>query len=182
MEYISLAQTWLTDTFGPLGPLYAIGSLGVFLVLLTLPIFLNARKDPLDKLKESQHQPSTLENGQSLRHRNSAEKFDKYAKFLEPEDEGEYSATRLKLLQAGYRSKSAVRTYNFAQVALGAGVDAQDLIRHVIRLILALSIYRAEALLWISGKRLKKLRVTKADSSAENSFSGNYAPTFIKLV
>ena len=110
MEYINLAQTWLTDTFGPLGPLYAIGTLGVLLVILTLPLFIGQPKDPLDKLKEAQNGSVELDDGKTLRHRSAADKFDKYAKFLEPEDEGEYDATRLKLLQAGYRSKAAVRT------------------------------------------------------------------------
>ena len=120
MEYLTLASDFLIEKLGPLGPLYAVGVFGFLLVLLTLPIFLNKQKDPLDKLKEKQRASTKLDNGQSLRHINKAEKLDKYSKFLEPDDEGEYSATRLKLLQAGYRSKSAVRTYNFPQLALGA--------------------------------------------------------------
>ena len=121
MEYLTLANDFLIEKLGPLGPLYAVAVFGFLLVLLTLPIFLNKQKDPLDKLKEKQRASTKLDNGQSLRHINKAEKLDKYSKFLEPEDEGEYSATRLRLLQAGYRSKSAVRTYNFAQLALGSG-------------------------------------------------------------
>ena len=116
MEYINTANDFLIETFGPLGPLYAIGVLGVLMVLLTLPMFLGQPKDPLDKLKQNQHNTGTLDDGQSLRHGNAtAEKFDKYSKFLEPEDEGEYDATRLKLLQAGYRSKSAVQSVNLAR-------------------------------------------------------------------
>jgi tight adherence protein C len=38
---------------------------------------------------------------------------------LEPKDEEEYSAIQLTLIQAGYRTKSAVRTYHFAQFVLG---------------------------------------------------------------
>lgn len=121
MEYLSQINAFLTERFGELGPLFAIGLLGLLLIMLTLPIFLVQKKDPLKKLQKSQRSSIRTEDGQSLRHVNKAEKFDKYSKFLEPEDEGEYSATRLKLLQAGYRSKSAVRTYNFAQIALGAG-------------------------------------------------------------
>ena len=122
IEFLTLAQTWLVDNFGPLGPLYAIGIVGFVMVLLTLPMFIGQPKDPLDRLKEMQNESVVTNDGQKLRHRSAAEKFDKYAKFLEPEDEGEYSATRLKLLQAGYRDKNAVRTYNFIQVALGAGL------------------------------------------------------------
>lgn len=123
MEMLQTVNEVLIDKLGPLGPLYAVGVLGFLMVLLTLPIFLNQRKDPLSKLKESQKRATPAgDNGQSLRFEaNKMEKLDKYSKFLEPEDEGEYSATRLKLMQAGYRSKSAVRTYNFAQFALGLG-------------------------------------------------------------
>jgi tight adherence protein C len=38
---------------------------------------------------------------------------------LEPKNEEEYSAIQLKLIQAGYRTKSAVKTYHFAQFVLG---------------------------------------------------------------
>ena len=47
------------------------------------------------------------------------DKLAKYSSFLEPQDEQQYSDTKLKLLQAGYRSKDAVRTYHFLQFALG---------------------------------------------------------------
>jgi len=121
MEFLTNINDMLVEKLGPLGPLYAIGVLGVLLILVTLPIILAAPKDPLEKLKKHQQSGGKLDDGQMLRQRNAAEKFDKYAKFLEPVDEGEYSATRLKLLQAGYRTKSAVRTYNLIQVVLGAG-------------------------------------------------------------
>ena len=45
------ANTWLTDNFGDLGPLLIIGVLGMFLILLTLPIMLKKEKDPFDQLK-----------------------------------------------------------------------------------------------------------------------------------
>ena len=51
--------------------------------------------------------------------RGKVNKLDKYSSFLEPQDEKAYSETRLKLLQAGYRSKDAVRTYHFLQFLLG---------------------------------------------------------------
>jgi len=49
----------------------------------------------------------------------NVDKLEKYSNFLEPQDEKEYSEVRLKLLQAGYRSKDAVRTYHFLQFTLG---------------------------------------------------------------
>jgi tight adherence protein C len=93
-------QTMITDMFGPYGPLMIVGLLGVFLILMTLPILLKREVDPLDKLKAG----------------NTAEK---YSNFLEPQNAEEYSAAKLKLLQAGYRSKNAVRIFNFLQFALG---------------------------------------------------------------
>lgn len=126
MEFLNTINDLLIEKLGPLGPLYAIGVLGVLLIIVTLPIMLAKPKDPLDKLKKAQQAGVTLQDGKTLRQSNMADKIvGKYGnnlKFLEPEDEGEYSATRLKLLQAGYRTKSAVRTYNLIQVALGAGL------------------------------------------------------------
>jgi len=74
--------------------------------------------DPLDKLKHS----NNALNGEAqdgLRASQGTDKLDRYSSFLEPQDKEEYSAIRLKLIQAGYRTKSAVKTYHFAQFALG---------------------------------------------------------------
>ncbi|NNK78581.1 MAG: type II secretion system F family protein, partial [Litoreibacter sp.] len=118
-------NTFLIDLLGPLGPLIAVGLLGVTLILITLPIMLRKRVDPLDKLRdearrktEKKKDPGT-ENTKSLRHAAGTNKLDKYANFLEPQDEEELAGMKLKLLQAGYRQKSAVRTFHFAQFALG---------------------------------------------------------------
>ena len=48
-----------------------------------------------------------------------SEKLDKYANFLEPQNVEEYSTIKLKLVQAGYHSKNAVRMYYLAQFTLG---------------------------------------------------------------
>ncbi|MDJ0637543.1 MAG: type II secretion system F family protein [Paracoccaceae bacterium] len=116
------ANTWLTDNFGELGPLLIIGVLGMFLVLLTLPILLKKEKDPFDQLRDAARAGARQEgDGPRLRRGRgkNVNKLDKYANFLEPQDEKQYSEVRLKLLQAGYRSKDAVRTYHFLQFLLG---------------------------------------------------------------
>ncbi len=122
MSYIDQANTLLTDQFGELGPLLVIGVLGMFLVLMTLPILLKKEKDPLDKLRDAAR-ANTDEGEAKARLRRGrgkgVDKLDKYSSFLEPQDEKEYSDMRLKLLQAGYSSKDAVRTYHFLQFALG---------------------------------------------------------------
>ena len=113
---------FLTELLGPAGPLIATGGLGILLVLLTLPILLKRRADPLDRLKQ-QTQPAKTKGvgGERLRAETKKDKLEKYSSFLEPKDAAEYSAVQLKLLRAGYRSKTAVRTFHFLQFALGAG-------------------------------------------------------------
>lgn len=116
-------KTMLTDQLGPFGPILAVGILGMFLILFTLPILLKKKEDPLDKLKNNNRSPAKVATQtQRLRTGSSKDKLEKYSDFLEPQDEQEYSAIRLKLLQAGYRSKNAVRTYHFLQFALGIGL------------------------------------------------------------
>lgn len=112
-------QTLLTDSFGPFGPLLAIGILGMFMILMTLPILMKKRVDPLDKLKNPNRQEKQPEKAKQLRTNNKKDKLEKYSNFLEPQDEEQYSAARLTLLQAGYRGKNAVRTFHFLQFALG---------------------------------------------------------------
>lgn len=122
MEFLNRINTMLTDNFGELGPLLVVGILGLFLILLTLPVMLRKREDPLDKLRKTAQAAAKGSKDQRLRYDTKNDKLEKYSDFLEPQDEEEYSAARLKLLQAGYRGKQAVRTYHFLQFALGLGL------------------------------------------------------------
>jgi tight adherence protein C len=117
------------NQLGDFGPLLVVGLLGMFLVLLTVPFLLKKQEDPLDKLKKAKAN-ANIKNGpeQRLRSDTKKDKLEKYSDFLEPKDAEEYSAVKLKLVQAGYRSKNAVRTYHFAQFALGSGMLALGLI------------------------------------------------------
>jgi tight adherence protein C len=121
MEFMTNLQTMLIDLLGPFGPLIVVGMLGLLLIGLTLPVLLRKPADPLDKLNNTAREP-TVANTQSgrLRAPSGKDKLGKYSNFLEPQDEAEYSAIRLKLLQAGYRTKNAVRIYHFLQFALGS--------------------------------------------------------------
>lgn len=121
---IETINTLLTENLGPFGPLIAIGVLGVVLIGLTLPSLLKKDVDPLDRIKDqAKGYDSRLAEGDKKKNLRSSggkkDKLEKYANFLEPQSEEEYSAIRIKLLQAGYRSKNAVRTYYFLQFALG---------------------------------------------------------------
>ncbi|MGR3321676.1 MAG: type II secretion system F family protein [Pseudooceanicola sp.] len=114
-------NAFLADQFGPLGPLYAVGGLGAILILITLPVVLKRQKDPLEKLKQQNSGGASAKTDKKDRLRVGAknDKLEKYSNFLEPQNEDEYSAVKLKLVQAGYRSRDAVRFFHFAQFALG---------------------------------------------------------------
>ncbi len=121
MEMMENAKQLLTDQLGPFGPLLAVGILGMFLVLLTLPVLLKKNVDPLDKLKDqSRSNSAPTDKTKALRSSSKKDKLEKYSNFLEPQDAEQFSAIKLKLLQAGYRSKHAVRTFYFIQFALGS--------------------------------------------------------------
>ncbi len=117
-------NAFLIDQLGPLGPVIAVGILGVLLICLTLPIMLSKRQDPMDRLKsqvKAGAHAAAAKDGEAaaLRRKQGTDKLDKYAKFLEPEDQQQLEGIKLKLLQAGYKGKSAVRTFHFMQFALG---------------------------------------------------------------
>lgn len=113
-------QTMITDLLGPYGPLMVVGLLGVFLILVTLPVLLKKEVDPLDKLKAAGKAESKKgAKGEKLRSATSKDKLEKYSNFLEPQNAEEYSAAKLKLMQAGYRGQNSVRIFHFAQFALG---------------------------------------------------------------
>ena len=132
MELLAQVNDWLVARFGEMGPLYAVGLLGVLLVALTLPVFLRQRKDPYDKLREDARRsarrgPQT--ERMALRHDSGrGDKLDKFSNFLEPQDEEELSSAKLKMLQAGYRSKAAVRNFHALQFLLGLGFLAIGLL------------------------------------------------------
>lgn len=127
MEALQPFFDMLTERFGPLGPLYAVGGLACLLIFIAMPVFMRREKDPLDRLNEKirnataadQKAPSEVA---ALRHGKGKDRLEKYSNFLEPQNEEEYSAIRMKMIQAGYRGKDAVRTFHFAQFALGVSL------------------------------------------------------------
>ncbi|MGI3170547.1 type II secretion system F family protein [Pseudooceanicola sp. C21-150M6] len=108
----------LTGLMGPMGPLIAVGGLGFLLIIGTLPFLLVRQEDPLEKLKRDREAAPNVQKDR-LRTNKRNDKLERYSSFLEPQNEEEYSAMRIKLLQAGYRDKDAVRYFHFAQFALG---------------------------------------------------------------
>jgi tight adherence protein C len=126
MSLMSYVNQTVTDILGPFGWLMIVGVLGFMLVLIALPVLMQKEEDPLDKLnKQNRAKAKAAEAaGQETRLRtaNGKDKLEKYSNFLEPQNAEEYSAVKLKLLQAGYKSKNAVRMYHFSQFALGIGL------------------------------------------------------------
>ncbi len=130
MDMLIQANDWLIAEYGEMGPLFAVGILGMILICLTLPIFLRRRADPLDKLhKDARGSASKAGERAALRHDTGRnDRLDKFSSFLEPQDETEMSSARLKMVRAGYRSKSAVRNFHFLQFVLGLGFLAIGLL------------------------------------------------------
>ncbi|MDK3073264.1 type II secretion system F family protein [Sedimentitalea sp. JM2-8] len=121
MQFLSGINDMLTNSLGEFGPIIVVGALGLFMILLTIPLMLNQREDPLKKLKRASTTQSTgdQKKKEKLRQNGRNEQLQKFASFLEPKNEDELSAIQLKLRQAGYQSKDAVRFFHFAQFALG---------------------------------------------------------------
>lgn len=131
---LSDIQTFLIDNLGPFGPIMVVGLLGLMMVLLTLPVFLKKQSDPLDRLKAANRDLEKVKNrSDALRTVQGRDKLERYANFLEPQDAKEYSAIKLKLLQAGYRTKNAVRIYHFMQFALGLGLLAAGVVYAIMK-------------------------------------------------
>ena len=123
MSVLASLNDWLVRLLGPFGPLLAVGLLGVLMILVSLPAVLTRKKDRLRQLQDAAA-PAGPDKAGRLRRPEGADTLQRYSTFLEPQNAEEYSATRLKLLQAGYRSRNAVRMYHFCQFALGLGLLA----------------------------------------------------------
>lgn len=122
MEFLSNINQMLIDAMGPLGPLIAVGALGLLLILAALPTMLKKTIEPFAKLKQQNAKVvATKSPTDALRRGEKADKLDKFANFLEPQNAEDMSAAKLKMLRAGYRAKNSVRTFHFAQFALGIG-------------------------------------------------------------
>lgn len=122
MEFLSQTNDILVEKLGPLGPLYAMGVIGFLLVLLSIVIIFNRKADPVDRLNANREKAEKkVDDTPGLRHKEKGPKLDKFATFLEPQDQKAFSATKLKLVQAGYRNQSSVRTFHFLQLALALG-------------------------------------------------------------
>lgn len=118
MNPISGILEFLTDRFGPLGPLMAVGVLGFLLILLALPVVMKRQRDRFRELKDTQPGIGDGDKKRVLRRAERIDKLEKFAQFLEPQKKEELSAAKLRMLRAGYTSKDSVRMYHAIQFVL----------------------------------------------------------------
>jgi tight adherence protein C len=124
---------------GPLGPVIVAGGVGIFLILLSLPLLLNKGEDPFAKLGKASAAPEAFKKkagaGPKMKLRTEGSKFNlsKFDAYLTPQNEEELTAAKLKLLQAGYRSRGAVGNYNFLRMVLGIGLLGLGLLYTLIK-------------------------------------------------
>lgn len=123
MEIIQVILSFFVEKMGPNGPLIVIGLLGVAMVAIAMPMALRRPSDPFDKLEGSTvfTDSSREANKNALRQKQSGPNLDRFAAYLEPKDQKEFGARRLKLIQAGYRTSGAVRTFHAAQLVMAVG-------------------------------------------------------------
>ena len=170
----------LTQHFGAMGPFLLIGGLGLALILATIPMMLNQRKDPLEKLRESTASGrNTATTGKALRSAKGNDKLEKYSNFLEPQNEEEYSAVRKKLMQAGYRSKDSVRFFHFAQFSLGILFLIGGVVYYLLNLAGLPDTTTQDAMMYILGPgivgyMLPKYWVTKRQQQRQEEITSGF--------
>ena len=118
MNALSNIMTAMTDRFGPMAPLLAVGLLGVLLILLALPIVMKRKRDRFRELKDTMPKAGGGEEKRALRKTEKVDKLERFAHFLEPQKKEELSAAKLTMLRAGYTSKNAVRMFHAVQFLL----------------------------------------------------------------
>ncbi|MBA4324182.1 MAG: pilus assembly protein TadC [Rhodobacter sp.] len=114
MDFIPNFMTGLTERFGPMAPLLAVGLLGLLLILLALPVVMKRQRDRFRELKD-QVPKASVDKKKGLRRAESIDKLEKFAQFLEPQKKEELSAAKLNMLRAGYTGKNAVRMFHAVQ-------------------------------------------------------------------
>lgn len=117
MEFFSNLMSGMTERFGPMAPLLAVGLLGMLLILMALPIVMKRQRDRFRELKDQGPKANT-DSKRKLRKTDKVDKLEKFAHFLEPQKKEELSAAKLNMLRAGYTGKNSVRMFHAVQFLL----------------------------------------------------------------
>ena len=180
MQFLNQIQERLVEALGPFGPIIAIGTLGILLVLIMIPALIKDSKDPLEKLKRDQRGQSLNQSdkGPRLRTNQRNQKLDKYANFLEPQDDKQFSQIKLTLVQAGYRGRDAVRYFYFAQLALALGLLTLGVLYYLL-FVAGEESSATDAVLYILGPAtvgymLPKYWVTKRQQQRQEEISDGF--------
>ncbi|MDE3121084.1 MAG: type II secretion system F family protein, partial [Paracoccaceae bacterium] len=166
---------------GPLGPIMIVAGLGLLLVIVSLPLLMQRRPDPMERLQKSvksEAEQKKKSRDQALRTSDRNDKLEKFATFLEPQNEKDMSDARLQMLRAGYRSKNAVRTFHAVQFIAGVGALLVGVIYTVILNQTQKLGFQAEllytllpgALGYYAPKRYVQQRVQKRQNEIINGF------------
>jgi tight adherence protein C len=112
--------------FGALTPLLLLGAVGLILIMGVLPFLLVKPADAFDKVKSQRIGRDTQtarpkSDAALLRREEKADKLQRFASFLEPQNSGQMDEARLRLMRAGYNGKTAVRMFHFLQLLAGVG-------------------------------------------------------------
>ena len=125
MSAITYAYDFVIAAFGPLGPLLVAGGLGLVLIIISIPFAFKSGPNPFERLGRGtigfsgSGDPEKGKSALNLRYDSGKFDLSRFDQYLTPQDQKEFSAMRLKLVQAGYRKKSAVGNYNFARMIGG---------------------------------------------------------------
>lgn len=135
MSTITYSYDFIIAALGPLGPLLVAGGLGFLLIIISIPFALKTGPNPFERLGRGNVAFGGGGDAQRLNLRYDSGKFDlsRFEQYLTPQDQKEFTAMRLKLVQAGYRSKSAVGNFTFARMAGGIVLILAGLVLMLVR-------------------------------------------------
>jgi len=125
METFQALTLMLTDMLGPMGPLIGFGGFGAFMLMAAIPLLVGGKKDPLDRIKQESIRmgvgPGGTNSKMVLRDKGGNGRLNKYAAMLTPEDEGQMTEMRQKMMKAGYASRDSVGMFFLVQFGLAVG-------------------------------------------------------------
>ncbi len=187
----------LTAAFGPMGPVWVMGGLGLILIVAAAPMLMFRRNDPLEKLEREREamrlaaaSRSATANG-AVRRRPESEglradsakpgRLATLAPLFQPKDQEKIQGAREKLMQAGYRSRTAVQAFFVARVLgaalIGIGALAFALLRGTEVDVLSYSVIGGVA----AGYALPSYWVTRRRAARQDEI-GNGFPDALDMM